>query len=163
MDATKTLGLRLLFSIVAVFLIATAATAAEPGQDRHCQAVGGSLMTNFISDTTTLGTATGDLRGAVSATLLGSVPAGDSVIFSVQHHWVTDAGDTIFMDPAQATTKPLPAGLFALTSYPIKITGGTGRFAGATGQLDAIGELDATTGRTVFRYYGDVCFPRSSK
>src|SRR5205807_9935945 len=58
---------------------------------------------------TTLGTATGDLRGAVSGTLLG-VPqpgSGNTVIFRVQHHWVTETGDALFFDPATATTVPI--------------------------------------------------------
>src|SRR5881628_1442568 len=113
-----------------LWLIATAASAAEPAKDRECQRVGGSVMTNFIADTTTLGTATGDLRGAVSATLLGQAPDGDAIDFTIQHHWVTDAGDTIFLDVAVAKAKPVAPGLFAIVSYPVTVTGGTGRFAG---------------------------------
>jgi hypothetical protein len=146
-----------------VGLTASSAIAAEPSKEPQCHAVGGTVMTDFISDTTTLGTATGDLRGGVSATLVDQAPEGDAVVFFVQHHWVTDAGDVILSDVARATAKPVGPGLFAIVSYPVKITGGTGRFAGATGRLDNIGELDATTGRTIFRYHGDVCLAGPSK
>ena len=40
--------------------------------------------------------------------------------------------------------------------YPIHLTGGTGRFAGAAGDMTAIGEVDLLEG-TVFRYGGEVC------
>ena len=127
-------------------------------------------MTNFgafgADPNTTLGTATGDLRGAVSGTLLGvPQPSGNTVIFHVQHHWVTETGDTLFFDPATATTVPIASGLFAILTYPVHLTGGTGKFAGATGDLTSTtGEVnlpnfpDVTGGTTVFRYSGQVCF-----
>jgi len=142
---------------VALGLSSPAAVGAEPAKDPNCRSVGGTVMTNFISDTTTLGPATGDLRGAVSATLVGQAVDGDAIVFTVQHHWVTESGDTIVMAPAAAKTQPLPP-LFAVVSYPITIIGGTGRFDRASGHLDAIGELDAAAGQTVFRYRGEVCF-----
>jgi hypothetical protein len=82
----------------------------------------------------------------------------------VQHHLVTETGDTITVAPAQATVAPVGPGLFAVVNYPVQITGGTGKFAGATGTFDNIGEVrlpnfpDLTGGTTVFRYSGEVCF-----
>jgi len=129
--------------------------------DRHCIPVGGMVMTNFgaVDQNTTLGIATGDLRGAVAATLLGAPQpgAGGTVVFRIQHHWVTESGDAITVDPAAATTVPLSNTLFAVVSYPVHITGGTGKFAGATGDVTNIGEADLVKG-TVFRYSGQVCF-----
>ena len=131
----------------------------------HCIHVGGSIITNFgaVDANTTLGPATGDLRGAVAATLLTppqqvTLPDGRAaVVFNVQHHWVTESGDNIYFDPAVATTAPLSQTRFAIISYPAHISGGTGRFAGATGNLTNIGEADLQAG-TVFRYSGEVCF-----
>jgi hypothetical protein len=129
--------------------------------DRHCTPVGGTVMTNFgaIDQNTTMGTATGDLRGAVSGTLLGAPQpgAGNTLVFQVQHHWVTESGDTLSFDPATATTVPLSQTLFAVVTYPLHLTGGTGKFVGATGDLNTIGEVDLVKG-TVFRYSGQVCF-----
>jgi hypothetical protein len=42
-------------------------------------------------------------------------------------------------------------------TYPLHLTGGTGKFVGATGDLNTIGEVDLVKG-TVFRYSGQVCF-----
>lgn len=140
------------------------APKAAPHQgdhERHCVPVGGTVMTNFgaVDPNTTLGPATGDLAGAVAATLTAPPASGPqgTVLFHVQHHWVTAAGDNIFFDPAVATTQPLSQTLFAVISYPSHINGGTGKFAGATGDLTNIGEADLVHG-TVFRYSGEVCF-----
>src|SRR6266705_4551250 len=138
--------------------------AAQPQAEQsspHCTPVGGMIMTNFgaIDQSTTMGTSTGDLQGAVSGTLLGAPQpgAGNTLILHVQHHWVTESGDTLFFDPATATSVPLSQTLFAIVTYPLHLTGGTGRFAGATGDMNAIGEVDLVKG-TVFRYSGQVCF-----
>lgn len=131
----------------------------------NCVHVGGSIITNFgaVDANTTLGPATGDLRGAVAATLLTPPQAGPggTVIFHVQHHWVTESGDNIFFDPAVATTAPLSQTRFAIISYPVHIIGGTGKFAGATGNMTGIGEADLQAG-TAFRYSGEVCFSNNN-
>jgi hypothetical protein len=137
----------------------------QSGSGGNCMHVGGSIITNFgaVDANTTLGPATGDLRGAVAATLLTppqqvTLPDGrTAVVFNVQHHWVTESGDNIYFDHAVATTLPLSATRFAVISYPAHITGGTGKFAGATGNLTNIGEADLQAG-TAFRYSGEVCF-----
>ena len=145
--------------IAAICLFAgTAAQAQSSNAIPHCRPVGGTLMTNFVDSNTTLGSATGDLEGAVSATLLGVAPAADgTTVFSVQHHWTTDTGDSIFFAVAQASALPVAPGLFAIVSYPVTITGGTGKFVGAAGTVENIGEVDLNTLRTVFRYQGEVC------
>jgi hypothetical protein len=159
------------FAILIYTLIANSggrpAAAARPQSlqaDPHCRLVGGTVMTNFgaIDQNTTMGTATGDLRGAVSGTILGAPQpgAGNTLVFHVQHHWVTETGDTLLFDPATATTVPLSQTLFAIVTYPLHLKGGTGRFAGATGDMTAIGEVDLSSG-TVFRYSGQVCFAAS--
>src|SRR5438477_50349 len=82
-------------------LLAQSAQAAP-----HCVPVGGTVMTNLatINAATSLGTVTGDLRGAVSAAVLNVVPGQNgTIIFTVQHHFVTETGDTILAQPAQAT------------------------------------------------------------
>jgi hypothetical protein len=132
---------------------AGAARSRPENGKSHCTAIGG------IDQSTTLGTATGDLRGAVAGALLGAPQpgTGNTVVFHIQHHWVTETGETLFFDPATATTVPLSQTLFAIVTYPVHLTGGTGKFAGATGDLTAIGEVDLVNG-TVFRYSGQVCY-----
>src|SRR5260370_17796908 len=53
---------------------APVAYAQARSPDSHCQPVGGTAMTNFgaIDQNTTMGTATGDLRGTASGTILGA-------------------------------------------------------------------------------------------
>jgi hypothetical protein len=55
----------------------------------------------------------------------------------VHHHWVTGAGDTIYLEDAIATAFQIGAfsGVYVVAgnSYTVKIIGGNGRFAGATG------------------------------
>jgi hypothetical protein len=175
-DFTMTIGriARIaLFASLAVLLSAfltsggghpTAAAQPRSGPwDRHCTDVGGSIITNFgaVDANTTLGPVTGDLRGAVAATLLTAPQPGPNgtVIFHVQHHWVTESGDNLYLDPAVATTVPVQNSQirFAIITYPSHITGGTGRFAGATGDVNYFGEADLVAG-TALRYSGQVCF-----
>lgn len=133
----------------------------------HCEQIGGSILTNLgvIDGNTTLGTATGDLKGAVAATILDISPprSDNTIVFTVQHHFVTDSGDTITVDVAHAVATPVAPGLVAIVSYPITITGGTGRFSGAHGNINNIGEVDLNSGHTIFRYTGEVCLTDTSE
>ena len=155
-------------SIAVLFSALLASSGSRPAKarpehasDGKCIHVGGSIITNFggVDANTTLGPATGDLRGAVAATLLTPPQPGPggTVLFNVQHHWVTESGDNIYFDKAVATALPLSQSRFAIINYPAHIDGGTGKFAGATGDLTNIGEADLQAG-TAFRYSGQVCF-----
>ena len=132
----------------------------------HCQSIGGTVMTNFavVNASTTLGVVGGDLEGSVAATILNVAPgANGTTIFTVQHHFVTQSGDTILTDVATATSIQVGQalgvqGFYAVVNYPVHITGGTGKFAGATGDFNNIGVGDLGNGRTVFRYSGQICF-----
>jgi hypothetical protein len=126
----------------------------------RCVQAGGTLMTNFISQTTTLGTATGDLKGAVAATILSVTPGpGSATTFRVQHQWVTEAGETLAFEPADAVGVPAQApGVFGVTYEEVELVGGTGKYDGARGQLRVFGAADLQRGETVFRYEGEVCF-----
>src|SRR2546430_15748012 len=86
-----------LFRSLAVLLSAfLASSGAHPAAkapahndwDRRCMSVGGSIITNFggVDANTTLGPATGDLRGAVAATLTEPPSPGPSgaILFYVQ-------------------------------------------------------------------------------
>ena len=141
--------------VAMIILIATAAA-----QSKHCTPAGGMLMTNLgaVDPATTMGLATGDLRGAVGATILSTEGTGNTLILHVQHHWVTESGDTLFFAPATATTTQVGPGLYAIVTYPVHLNGGTGKFAGATGDITNIGEADLGTGCVVTRYIGQICY-----
>jgi hypothetical protein len=131
----------------------------------HCHEVGGTILTNFLpaancpesaQNLCTDGTATGDLKGAVGARILNI----NGNVFHVLHHWVTESGDTIFFDEADATNYTIPSDpnhVLAVYRNGVEITGGTGRFEGAKGTIFSFGAADLTLG-AVFRYSGTVCF-----
>jgi hypothetical protein len=147
------------------------------GDEKNCREVSGGIVTNVLNESgtvtlpgeskgfvaTTLGTVTGDLRGAIGVyffTIMGV--GGPKVVATVHHHWVTEAGDTIFLQDATATAYQVGtlAGVYAVgdDSYTVNIIGGTGRFANATGTLKLLGALDLNNGTVVLRYKGEICF-----
>jgi hypothetical protein len=141
-----------------MFLLSSHAYAS---MNPHCSNVGGAILTNVngFGPNTTLGVATGDLRGALGVEIVGMAPgANGTFVITVQHHWVTDNGETLAIDQAQAIGMFVAPGLFAVTNYQVHLSGGTGRFAGAHGDMSAIGELDLNTGQAVLRYAGQVCY-----
>jgi hypothetical protein len=143
------------------------------GGEKNCKEVSGGVVTNVLDESgmvngmsfvkTTLGTVTGDLRGAIGVYFFSITgPGTPKVVATVHHHWVTEAGDTIFLENATANAYQVGTlnGVYGVGdgSYTVKIIGGTGRFADATGNLSLIGVLDITTGRVVLRYQGEICF-----
>jgi len=87
---------------------------------------------------------------------LSTAPDGTTTI-TLQHHLVTETGDTVTIDQAQAVGVFVAPGLFALTNYQIHLSGGTGRFQGATADMSVIGEADFNTGHLIGRYTGSLC------
>ena len=157
--AVRVTALRVAVALIA-WLAATGhgaaqATTATP----HCRAIGGTLMTNFVDQSTTLGTVTGDLAGAVSAVIIEppTFPDDQTAVFKVQHRWVTDSGDSIQVAVAEAVARLTAPNVYGIVSYPVTITGGTGAFEHATGSITSIGAVDLNTGTTVFRYTGQLC------
>jgi hypothetical protein len=147
-------------SLIAALILALPAVGQDKTVTRHCSPVGGTMATNLavIGKSTTMGTATGDLRGAVAATILSVTQNPDGTAsFTVQHHFVSESGDTITFAKATALTMPLSSTRFAIIDYPVHINGGTGKYANATADLDSIGEVDLASGQTVFRYTGKLC------
>ena len=130
-------------------------------QNPHCTTVGGAIVTNLggfgVIDgrPTTLGVATGDLKGALGVEIVSASP--DFTSITVQHHWVTDDGETLNFDQATLHGAYVSPTLLAVSDYKVHLSGGTGRFANATGNLSSIGEVDFATGHTVLRYSGTVC------
>lgn len=158
----KTTAQILLVSGVVMGLCVSPGLAAGSG---HCQDVGGGVLTNFLDPTQcassvglrTDGPVTGDLRGAVGVQVLGV----NGNVYYVRHHWVTESGDTIVLKDAFLTTFPASDPNRALADYldGIDITGGTGRFDGATGHLSSVfGAVDLNLGQITLRYAGTVCF-----
>src|SRR5215472_3220630 len=141
---------------VLVMLLAGSSFAKTP----QCTQVGGAILTNLggfgeiDGSPTTLGVATGDLKGALGVQILSA--SQDFTSINVQHHWVTENGETLVIDPATAHGVFVAPGLLAVTDYKVHLSGGTGRFAHATGDMSAIGEVDFNTGQAILRYRGTV-------
>ena len=128
------------------------------GCDNNCQQVSGGIVTNFLTESgtvnsksfvlTTMGTATGDLAGGVGVYIFSFTPTGTTAVAQVHHHWVTEAGDSIFAQDATANAYQVGphAGIYAVGggSYTVNIIGGTGRFDGAKGEISLIGVLDTS-------------------
>jgi hypothetical protein len=141
--------------------LAPVAFAQEQTSTSNCVPVGGALMTNIgaIAGVTNLGPVSGDLAGSVAATILGQNSNGT---YNVQHYWVTAAGDTITLKVA-VLTPTYPTSNQAIVAVPwgnyrSYISGGTGKFASATGYLDYFGMADFTQNTLVLRYRGQVCY-----
>ena len=147
---------------------------AIPGlaDNPHCRHVGGGILTNFLDPSECLptlgssanlctdGTATGDLKGAVGVQVDGIT----GNVYHNRHHWVTESGDTIFLNPADLTiysTSDPNNRVLADYTKGIEITGGTGAFAGARGELTSgFGAIDLNLLQITLRYAGTVCFSK---
>jgi hypothetical protein len=150
-DMNTTTLTKLLTFMGAAMCFGAGAGLADKGECRH---VGGGVLTNFLQPTNpacaasfhnlcTGGTTTGDLRGGVGV----SVQSISGNVYHVQHHWVTESGDTIFVKDAFLTTFPTSDPNRVLADYlkGVEITGGTGRFEGATGFLSSVLALPTST------------------
>jgi hypothetical protein len=136
----------------------------------HGGEVSGAILTNFLTPTTTLGTATGDLKGGIGVDVLStSTGPNGSTIYHNQHHWVTESGDTIFLDPANATAIPTFISGLSAADYTdgIRVIGGTGRFAGASGKITAFGAVfvnqDQQVVQVILRYQGNISFAQQQQ
>ena len=168
----KSISLALAFGIVLNAAAPVGTVALAQSGNPHCTKVGGAFVTNFIAADQTAGTATGDLKGALGVKVLGVVSGtvgnGKPVTLKVQHFWVTETGDTIFLDEAEATAYPgaspsQPLLYSAVYEKGVNIIGGTGKFEGATGALKAWAAIDLGAGEVVGRYSGSVCFNSPGK
>ena len=152
-----TLGVGLL---LASFI--TQGFAANP----HCTDLGGVILTNvggfgqIDGSPTTMGVATRDLKGAIGIQIVSASP--DFTSITVQHHWVTENGETPNFGQATLHGTFLAPGLLAVTEYKAHLSGGTGRFTNATGDTSYIGEIDFNTGHVVLRYSGNMCIGGSN-
>jgi hypothetical protein len=147
-----------IFVLALIGLVVAAVSASA--QSRRCQNIGGAIMTSInlipygAQGATNLGPAFGDLDGSVAATMVSASP------ITFQHYWVTGTGDIINFKPAvlhpTATTNQNVVAV-QWGDYVAEVSGGTGKYDGATGTLEAFGLVDFASGTVVFRYRGSLC------
>ena len=142
-------------ALMAVLAAPTAGFSAVPGAaaNGHCQPVGGSVFTNFVDQTDAAGPVSGDLAGAVSVEIL----AINGNVYHIRKHFVTTSGDTMTVADTDFTTYPTSVSGLAAATEPMNITGGTGRFDGATGSVTFFGAINSG-GEVTLRYSGTICF-----
>ena len=159
---------------LALLLMGAAVLASAQTTPQNCTPLGGILFTNVaaIENRINVGVAYGDLAGTVAAAIIaGPTMTGfpaqgrQQIQFTVQHYWVTDKGEIILFKPAAATADTTSKdNVVAITydNYVATITGGTGRFANATGTVKFMGAVDFNESHLVLRYSGQLC-PAASK
>ena len=142
-------------ALMAVLVASAAGFSAVPGAaaNGHCQPVGGSVFTNFVDQTHAVGPVSGDLAGAVSVQIL----AINGNVYTIRKHFVTTSGDTMTVADTDFTTYPTSLSGLAAATEPMTITGGTGRFDGATGSVTFFGAINGD-GEVTLRYSGTICF-----
>jgi hypothetical protein len=150
-------------TLLVLMLVGAAALASAQTPGQNCTPVGGILFTNVaaIENRINFGVVYGDLAGTVAAAIIAGpetigFPAQgkQQIRFTVQHYWVTDKGETILFKPATATADTTSkANVVAITydNYVGTITGGTGRFANATGTVKFMGAVDFNENHLVLR------------
>jgi hypothetical protein len=154
-------GTRCFGFVLAAGLLLASFPAKGYAGNPHCSDVGGAILTNvggfgqIDGSPTTMGIATGDLKGAIGVQITSA--SADFTSITVQHHWVTENGETLNVDPAMLVGAFVGGGLLGVKEYKAHLSGGTGRFAHATGDMSFIGEIDFNTGQVVLRYSGNVC------
>jgi hypothetical protein len=128
----------------------------------QCVHVAGGVTTNIgvITPIRTLGTATGDLKGAIGVEIPSLPARWNHPLLGSPHFGSPKQATRLPLKPAQLTVVPVAPGLFAVVTYPVSIRGGTGRFKGASGKLNVIGEADFNTGHIGLRCNGEVCFEK---
>jgi hypothetical protein len=150
-------------SFVLLLTLALVATLPICAQSAPCASVGGELMTNIaaIDDVYNLGPVFGDLQGSVAAKI---VSINHNGTYTIQHYWVTSSGATILMKPAilkpTYPTKDHHIVAVPWGNYISTISGGTGKFDGATGTISYFGMADFNNSTLVLRYSGTVCYKR---
>jgi hypothetical protein len=145
--------LRLVPATLAIAVAGGAAFAA-------CDQVAGSIAAKIVGGEplNVLGTVSGALEGATRAIVLGQGAGEDGrMTLDLTHDFVTLDGSSLkTMDKAVWTPVPGHEGVFHMrTAYTI--TGGTGTYEAASGELVNDGVADTTTGLVTLRYAGQVC------
>jgi hypothetical protein len=148
----RTAMLFLLAGIVPALTLG-AANAAQA----DCASVQGTAAGQQTSPTTFMSTMTGDLAGMLFGEnfQVVKVSGGRTFHFVVDHILLTPQGELDFSAP-EGVLSPMAPPVYLADEHNV-ITGGTGAYAGATGNIDIHGMIDFSTGLFSFAYHGQIC------
>lgn len=152
---------KLAASLGTILILTAMAVGQSTASRESCQPIGGFISTNVngFGPNTTMGVVAGDLAGAVGVEILSITTGQNGVVdVAVHHHWVTVTGETLTIDKAHAYGVYVAPGLLAVTNYQVHLSGGTGRYQNATGDLSVFGEADFNAGHLVLRFTGQICY-----
>lgn len=90
------------------------------------------------------------------ATFTQSMGSGGVINLVLHHNDVSFSRDTLSTNDTGTLTPISLPNIYRL-SVNYTISGGTGKFAGATGHLENHGEADLNTGLLTLTYSGEVC------
>lgn len=158
---------------IALFLVlGTSASSAITAGNDECQKVTGKGEWTLIPSLNdplgrVLGPTTGNLKAAVSASLISLTPNPDGSLHATSSEvWVLGPQDTLQF-AGDATFTPVAGAPIGTVTDALTLTaiGGTGKYAGATGTINVTGTgynlfgPEAGPGSTFFdvRYRGTVC------
>jgi hypothetical protein len=138
--------------MLALVFAAAPALEAQSG----CISVSGTIVGSFTSNTTVAGTVSGGLAGSVSAVILDIQASGDGALHVQMQHTFTTSGGSELRTMDQAVLSPTAPPEYRMDTL-YTITGGTGKFANATGFLHNHGDVNLSTGAVSLRYNGVIC------
>lgn len=153
------IALGVLFQTALVF--AGSPSKQQTADDLHCISVSGTIAANLTGANQAQGTVTGGLRGSVTASFTATPQANGNIALALHHIFVAETGDSLTTeDTGLLVPVPGAAGVYRMT-VQYTVTGGTGRFTGATGTLANHGEavLSGTPPQLTLRYAGRICVP----
>jgi len=124
----------------------------------NCAPVGGTFIINFVDQTNAAALLTGDLAGAARGLALKVEPGANGVINYTTTHAITTQGGDLLMTSDHSVLTPVQGqDKMYFFSQVQTVTGGTGRYANATGTLTEYGAFNAAVAEGVLRYTGHVC------
>jgi hypothetical protein len=150
---------------LAFWLVGAATLLSAPGtafasSAVHCRTVVGKLLNEHIEDPVAVAQMTGTIKGKYTYSLRDQFPA-DAVLSNLIYTTGTSVVETqdgtlSFFETSTSDADDL--GELNATVL-MTITGGTGKWAGATGHLVLVGFFHQDTLTGAWRYQGEICLP----
>ena len=148
---------RLSLALIALFVLGVSLSVVATAAQADCDSIQGTIAGQQTGPTTFMGTVTGDLAGTALGQNFQIVKvSGDRTFqFVVDRIFVTAQGD-LYNTVVVGVLSPKAPPVYLVDEHSV-ITGGTGAYAGATGNLHIHGIFDFSTGQFSIAYHGEVC------